>query len=101
MRKGRNGEKKNGMEWRRITFIVATNIVASRLPKRCPTGTPDARANFPELQSWFLLYLKLKNILFNTTPILSGAVLKSRRVSLHGNSQDQPLTLFVGLRGGW
>ena len=30
-----------------MTFIVATNIVASRLPERRPTGTPHARANWP------------------------------------------------------
>ena len=27
-------------------FLVATNIVASRLPERQPTGTPTTRANF-------------------------------------------------------
>ena len=29
-----------------MLFIEATNVVASRLPKRRPTGTPHARANF-------------------------------------------------------
>ena len=28
-----------------MTFLVATNVVASRPPKRRPTGTPTARAN--------------------------------------------------------
>ena len=28
-----------------MTFIVDTNVVASRQPKRLPTGTPHARAN--------------------------------------------------------
>ena len=28
-----------------MTFIVATNVVASRPPERRPTGTPHARAN--------------------------------------------------------
>ena len=28
-----------------MTFIVATNVIASRPPKRRPTGTPHARAN--------------------------------------------------------
>ena len=48
MRKGHDGEKKwgkNGMEWKRMTCIVATNVNASRLPERRPTGTPTARAN--------------------------------------------------------
>ena len=27
-----------------MTFIVATNVVASRPPERQPTGTPHARA---------------------------------------------------------
>ena len=28
------------------TFLVATNVVASRPPERRPTATPTARANF-------------------------------------------------------
>ena len=44
-RKGRNGEKKMGKKWNGMTFIVATNVVASQPPKRQPTGTPTARAN--------------------------------------------------------
>ena len=28
-----------------MLFLVATNVVASRPPKRRPTGTPHARAN--------------------------------------------------------
>ena len=27
-----------------MSFLVATNVVASRTPKRRPTGTPTARA---------------------------------------------------------
>ena len=48
MRKVHNGgEKRGGGEEKKkiIMFIVATNVVASRLPKRRPTGTPTARAN--------------------------------------------------------
>ena len=41
MRKVHNGGEKKKI----IMFIVATNVVASRLPKRRPTGTPTARAN--------------------------------------------------------
>ena len=33
-----------------MTFIVATNVVASRLPERRLTGTPHARANLCTLQ---------------------------------------------------
>ena len=29
-----------------MTFIVATNVIASRPPERRPTGTPHARANW-------------------------------------------------------
>ena len=29
-----------------MTFIVATNVIASRPPEYRPTGTPHARANF-------------------------------------------------------
>ena len=46
MRKGRDGEYGMGKKWKRMTFIVATNVVASRPPERRPTGTPHARANF-------------------------------------------------------
>ena len=29
-----------------MTFIVATNVIASRPPERRPPGTPHARANY-------------------------------------------------------
>ena len=51
MRKGDDGEKKNGKktggkkEKKIKTFLVATNVVASRPPERRPTGTPTDRAN--------------------------------------------------------
>ena len=50
MRKVDDGEekRKKRKEKRKkkiMTFIVATNVVASRLPERRPTGTPHARAN--------------------------------------------------------
>ena len=43
MRKGHDGEKK-GKKWKIMTFILVTNVVASQLPERRPTGTPTARA---------------------------------------------------------
>ena len=53
MRKVDNGEKKGKKEEKRkekiITFLVATNVVASRPPERRPTGTPHARANIKVL----------------------------------------------------
>ena len=51
MRKVDDGEEKKEKKRREekkgkiITFIVATNVVASRPPKRRPTGKPHARAN--------------------------------------------------------
>ena len=47
MRKVDDGEKKKRKKERKkiMTFIVATNVVASRPPERRPTGTPHARAN--------------------------------------------------------
>ena len=42
MRQVDDGEKRKKKEI--MTFIVATNIVASRLPERQPTGTPTACA---------------------------------------------------------
>ena len=56
MRKGRDrGEKKwgggaqftsgDGEKRKKIkTFLVATNVIASKLPECRPTGTPTARA---------------------------------------------------------
>ena len=38
---GENGENPEKI----MTFIVATNVVAPRPPKRRATGTPNARAN--------------------------------------------------------
>ena len=46
MRKVDDGEEKRKEKKEKImTFIVATNVVASRPPERRPTGTPHARAN--------------------------------------------------------
>ena len=44
MRKVDDGEEKK--EKKIMTFIVATNVVASRLPKHHTTGTPHAHANY-------------------------------------------------------
>ena len=55
MRKVDDGEKENkeNKKLKKImTFIVATNVIASRPPNRRPTGMPHARANikyFPKL----------------------------------------------------
>ena len=39
--------RRTGKEKEKIMlFLVATNVDASQLPKRRPTGTPHARANF-------------------------------------------------------
>ena len=43
MRKVDDGKKKKRKE-RIMLFLVATNVVASRLPERQSTGTPHARA---------------------------------------------------------
>ena len=50
MRKVDDGEKKKKKKKKKkrkkiMTFIVATNVIASRPPERRPTGTPHARAN--------------------------------------------------------
>ena len=48
MRKGSDGEekrKKRKKKKQKIkTFLVATNVVASRPPERQPSATPTARA---------------------------------------------------------
>ena len=44
MRKVDDGEEKK-KEKKIMTSIVATNVIASRPPERCLTGTPHARAN--------------------------------------------------------
>ena len=45
MRKVDDGEEKEKKRKKIMTFIVATNVVASRPPELRPTGTPHARAN--------------------------------------------------------
>ena len=53
-----------------MTFIVATNVIASRPPERRPTGTPHARAKkgrthkHTNLVTWSLLELLIaaKNV---------------------------------------
>ena len=47
MRKVDDGEKKKKKKRKKkiMTFIVATNVIASRPPERRPTGTPTARVN--------------------------------------------------------
>ena len=37
--------KKLGKNEKKMTLIVPTNVVASRLPERRPTGMPHARAS--------------------------------------------------------
>ena len=51
MRKGRDGEKnvKNGKKLKRMMFILATKVIASRLTERQPTGTLEAHANIEYL----------------------------------------------------
>ena len=47
MRKVDDGEKKEKVKKKNnkiMTFIVATNVVASQPPEHQPTGTPHARA---------------------------------------------------------
>ena len=50
MRKVDDGEEKKEKRKEKkekiMTFIVATNVVASRPPERRPTGTPHAPANY-------------------------------------------------------
>ena len=43
-KKKKKKEKKRKKKKKIMTFIVATNVIASRPPKRRPTGTPNARA---------------------------------------------------------
>ena len=53
MRKGDDGEKNGGKKEKKIkTFLVATNVVASRPPERRPTATPTAGANMYELSTF-------------------------------------------------
>ena len=42
-----------------MTFIVATNVIASRPPERPPTGTPHAHANI-RMRSKFIHVLTTK-----------------------------------------
>ena len=38
--------KNEKKKWEMMMFILATHIIASRLPERRRTGTPTARASF-------------------------------------------------------
>ena len=42
-----------------LSFLVATNVIASWPPKRWPTGKPHTRANFPDI-SWDFLEICLR-----------------------------------------
>ena len=44
MRKGRDGESGGEKKKKIKTFLVATNVIASRPPERRPTEAPTARA---------------------------------------------------------
>ena len=59
MKIGRDGEKEI------TTFIVATNVIASRLPEHRPAGTPHARAN----------YLKQRRMVRNSLYFIKGAAI--------------------------
>ena len=64
MRKGRDRgemEEKMGEKKKIKTFLVATNVVASRPPERRPTGTATARANF-EVNFALAITFKLMHI---------------------------------------
>ena len=52
-----------------MTFIVATNFVASRPPECRPTGTPHARANYVWREKEVLIFLKFG--MFEISMILS------------------------------
>ena len=51
MRKVDDGGKKRRRKTREISFLVATNVIASWLPKRRPAGTPHARAKIWNIQN--------------------------------------------------
>ena len=68
MRKGRDGgeNKKKKNEKKKIkTFLVATNVVASRPPERRPTATPTARAkivNLKKLYQFTFFYITFDSV---------------------------------------
>ena len=57
MRKVDDGEEKKKRKKKKkkkekiMTFIVATNVIASRPPERRSTGTPHARANYKQIST--------------------------------------------------
>ena len=60
MRKVDDGEKKRKKKKKKkiMTFIVATNVIASRPPERRPTGTPHAHAKNGFFASFSFRYTK-------------------------------------------
>ena len=61
------GGKKKRKE-KRMSFLVATNIVASRPPERQPTETPHARANRACLNLTYSLPNKVRIIHLSAAP---------------------------------
>ena len=66
MRKVDDGEEKKKKRKKRkkrkekiMTFILATNVIASRPPERRPTGTPHARAKILSTCYVLLVYSSL------------------------------------------
>ena len=74
MRKGDDGEEKKTGEKKKEkkTFLVATDVVASRSPERWPTETPTARANMTRLiqallHSWNIQEINQKHSWHSST----------------------------------
>ena len=86
----RSRQRKNGKKI--MTFIVATNVVASRPSERRPTGTPHARANLVSMvgrfwaTNWIWLYIAEKcfqtandcnSLITNSLKMLKSAIKRS------------------------
>ena len=71
MRKGDDNEEEKKKK-KIKTFLVATNVVASRPPERRPTATPTARAKMMVIgshgwyfmQKWFLISIVVFLLIF-------------------------------------
>ena len=48
-----------------MTFLVATNVVASRLPERRPTGMPQTRAKRNEIKVRHMVNDKVRKMKIN------------------------------------
>ena len=75
-----------------MTFIVATNVIASRPPERRPTGTPHARANKLSQVGGWLDQVGIKLSQLSTKLKLKLSLAKSDQRQKDKLNKDNPIS---------